>query len=431
MFCPECGRKPPKKTLVRYRLQGRQSVGRERTVKADALPPSAKALRAGAGAPEKSYDLIILGKGAEGISAARHASRGGLKTLLYHGQAGQQKDLNVISGAEIVSDDCYIKRRVPGGFEVMCGERVCFARRLLVCAGIELPTVRFKGAESDVYGSELFLQPYTPKTLAIVGGDAVGLHYAAHFNNAGSAVTVYESTDKIAGSFEREISEEIQRIFEKRGIVFRLGATLAETARPHAEAVIVCAGRKPLTGGLGLENIGVFTRNGAIVTDSRMKTNVPGVFAIGSDGDMLKTDRREAEVAVGAMLGHKQIMDYGDRTHSVLDIEAACIGETLDSARAKGFAARETRVPIKPPLNAYTRKEEGCGICKLVWSEKPRSARARLLGAHILGRGAAEIMPGLSEIIHREICAGQLKNAEFPHRYRAAEEIIMEAVSHA
>jgi dihydrolipoamide dehydrogenase len=179
--------------------------------------------------------------------------------------------------------------------------------------------------------------------------------------------------------------------------------------------------------GFGLESIGVFTERGSIVTDEFMKTNIPGVFAAGDVNGrhmLAHTAYREAETAVNTMLGIPDRMDY-NAVPSVIytNPEAAGIGETLDTALAKGFPARETKLPMQYSGRFTAENERGEGLCKLVWNGE------KLIGAHLLGNPASEVIASFAAVLYREMSAAQIKKLIFPHP--SVAEIIHEAVYNA
>jgi dihydrolipoamide dehydrogenase len=229
--------------------------------------------------------------------------------------------------------------------------------------------------------------------------------------------------DKVAGPFDREISGMLQKVYEKKGVEFRLGTKAGEITG----TTLVSSGRKPVTEGFGLESLGVFIENGAVVTDEYMKTNIPGVYAAGDvNGKWMLAHAayREAGVAVSNILGKKDRMDYGAIPSVIYtDPEAAGIGETLESALAKGYKARETKLPMQYSGRFTAENEWGGGICKLVWNGD------RLIGAHLLGNPASEVVAALSAVLYREMSAEQIKKIVFPHP--SVAEIIHEAVYHA
>ena len=424
------------------------------------------------------YDLIIIGGGPAGYHAAELAAREGLKTLLFEKRAvggvclnegcipskallhsaklydyakggakpygvtcdnpildyaaavrrkdkvvkqlitGIEASLNK-AGVEIIHGDAVIQGRTENGFTVNSHT----AKNLLICTGSEPILPPIKGIENAMTNREILSLTEVPETLTIIGGGVIGLEMASLFNSAGSKVTVYEMTDKIAGPFDRELSDMLQQAYKKKGVEFRLNTRVDEIT----EKTLVSAGRRPAVAGSGLENIGVLTEHGAIVTDEQMKTNVPNVYAAGDVNGksmLAHTAYREAEVAVNNILGRKDRMEY-NAIPSVIytNPEAAAIGETLETAKAKGYDARETKLPMMYSGRFMAENERGEGLCKLVWN------RERLIGAHLLGNPASEIISALSAVLYREMSAEQIKKIIFPHPTVA--EIIKEAVFHA
>ena len=434
------------------------------------------------------YDLIILGGGPAGYHAAEIASGYGLNVLLFekralggvclnegcipsksllysvklydmikhdgdkygvscenpvldYAAAVRRKDKVVAqltggveaglkkNGVEIIRERGVIKGRAEGGYtvEAEAGGAVWQAANLLLCTGSEPAFPPIKGIESAMTNREILALTMIPRTLAIVGGGVIGLEMASLFNSAGSKVTVWEAMDKIAGGFDREISDMLQKIYEKKGVAFRLNAAISDVAELGAEKVLVSTGRRPSVRGIGLESIGVLTERGAVVTDEQMKTNTPGVFAAGDVNGksmLAHTAYREAEVAVNTIRGIKDRMDYSAIPSVIYtNPEAAGIGETLESALSKGMQARETKLPMQYSGRFAAENESGMEICKLVWNG------TRLIGAHMLGNPCSEIIAALSAVMYGEMSAERIKKIIFPHPTVA--EIIKEAVYHA
>ena len=424
------------------------------------------------------YDLIVIGGGPAGYHAAELAANAGLKTLLFekravggvclnegcipskallysaklydyanggarkygvtcqnpvldYAAAVKRKDKVVKklvtgielslkkAGVEILRENAVIQRRTDGGFTV--NDRK--AKHLLICSGSEPVLPPIKGIETAMTNREILALTEVPETLDIIGGGVIGLEMASLFNSAGSKVTVYEMMDKIAGPFDREISDLLQKTYEKKGVTFKLNTQVAEITG----TALVSVGRKPSTGGLGLEKLSVDQERGVIVTDERMKTSVPGVYAAGDVNGksmLAHTAYREAEVAVNNILGKKDIMEYGAIPSVIYtNPEAAGIGETLETAKQKGIDARETKLPMQYSGRFMAENEGGEGLCKLIWDNN------RLIGAHMLGNPCSEIVSTLAAVMFREMSLEQIKKIVFPHPTVA--EIVKEAVFHA
>ncbi|MCL2557076.1 MAG: dihydrolipoyl dehydrogenase, partial [Treponema sp.] len=133
---------------------------------------------------------------------------------------------------------------------------------------------------------------------------------------------------------------------------------------------------------------------------------------------------REAEVAVANIQGAREIMEYGAIPSVIYtNPEAAGIGETLESAKARGLDATEIKLPMQYSGRFLAENEDGAGLCKLVVAD------GRLVGAHMLGNPSSEIVSTLAAILFRQMSVEQIKKIIFPHPTVA--EIIKEALFHA
>lgn len=347
--------------------------------------------------------------------------------------------------AEVVYGEANILGRIEGGFEVAVGEQKYSASKLLICTGSEALVPPIDGLRESVESGfaltnrEILSLTELPESLCIIGGGVIGLEMASYFNSVGTKVTVVEMMDRIAGQTDRDISGILKDVYAARGVDFRLGAKVVsvkdsavvfeqngEKLRIEASKVLVSIGRRAVTKGFGLENIGVLTERGAIVTDEQLKTNVPGVFAAGDVNGrsmLAHTAYREAEVAVNTMVGIRDRMDYSAVPAVIYtDPEAASVGETEETARAKGLDIVVKKLPMSYSGRYLAENEGGKGICKVVLSREGN----RLLGVSMLANPAGEIITAAAAMIGREFRAADVQRVIFPHPTVA--EIIRESV---
>lgn len=132
-----------------------------------------------------------------------------------------------------------------------------------------------------------------PKLLVIIGGGVIGMEFASFFNSLGTEVTVVEMLPKILGGLDGEISSMLQDIYAKKGIKFNLNCKVTEirgnevvyvdkdgkTLSAKGDKILMSVGRRAVTAGIGLENLGLELNRGAVKVDDKMRTNVPNVFA--------------------------------------------------------------------------------------------------------------------------------------------------------
>ncbi|NCA98384.1 MAG: dihydrolipoyl dehydrogenase [Clostridia bacterium] len=451
------------------------------------------------------YDLIVLGGGPGGYLAAERAGGAGLAVLLIeknkiggvclnegcvpsktllnsakiydyatHGQkygvttekatidqavviARKDKVVrNLVAGVkstlkrnQVTIQDGFgqILGRENGVIRVAVGEQVFEGKQLIIATGSEavvppIPGVR-EGLQNGTVltNREILNLTEIPESLVVVGGGVIGLEMASYYQTVGSAVTVIEMLDHIAGNADRELTAILQKNFEKKGIVFHLNAQVTAVGdglvtftkngailKAPAAKTLLSVGRRAVTTGFGLETLGVYTERGRILTDAQGRTNVPGVYAIGDANGvwmLAHAAYREAEVAVNTILGKKDTMRY-NAMPSVLytSPEMAFVGETEETATAKGLKFEKKVLPMGFSGRYLAENEGGDGIIKLLIDPD----RQRILGCHLLGSYASEIILAAGILVESEMRLEAIKELVFPHP--TVGEIIREAIFH-
>jgi dihydrolipoamide dehydrogenase len=273
----------------------------------------------------------------------------------------------------------------------------------------------------------------------VIGGGVIGLEMASYFASAGSEVTIVEALDHIAGESDQELSALLQKNYEKKGLRFLLGAMVTalndagvayqagdESGILAADTVLLAIGRRPNIHGLGLETLGVACERGAILTDAQMRTNIPGVYAIGDVNGksmLAHTAYREAEVAVNDILGDQDAMRY-DAIPGVIytNPELASVGLSEAQAAAQGLPYAVVKLPMRYSGRYLAENEGGDGLCKLVYCPDSR----RVLGLAALCNYASEFIVTAGLAIEAGLTLEQLKKVIFPHPTVA--EIFREAI---
>ena len=335
---------------------------------------------------------------------------------------------------EVVYAEGKICGRTANGFSVEAEGKTYETAKLLIATGSEalvppIPGLREGLAAGHVLTNREILDlDHVPESLCVIGGGVIGLEMASYFCSAGAHIEIVEMMDKIAGPTDREISAMLQKHYEKKGIIFRLGAKVVEVKPGEviyekdgkresvkAEKILCSIGRRAVTANIGLESIGVACERGAILTDDQMKTNVPGVFAAGDVNARIMlahTAYREAEVAINTMLGRKDSMNYNEIPSVIYtNPEVASVGETLDSAKKKGIDAEERKIPMAYSGRFLAENEGGEGICKAVIDKKSH----KLLGVHMMGNPCSEIIVSAALMLNRELRLADLERLVFPH----------------
>ena len=349
------------------------------------------------------------------------------------------------NGVNVVMAEGIIKGKTADGFVIAAGGEEYAADKLILACGSVPVVPPIKGLKEGLASGfvmtnrEILDLEKLPGSLAVMGGGVIGLELACYFSIAGVKVTVIEMLDKIAGPTEKEVSAQLLKEYKKRGIDFKLGCKITEvtdkavvyeekgeTKKVEADAVLCSIGRRAFTQGMGIEELGVYMERGAVVTDEHMQTNIPGVYAVGDiNGKIMlaHTAYREAEVAVNNILGKKDFMRY-NAIPSVIysNPEIASVGETMDSAKAKGIEAKEVKASMRFSGRYMAEVEKGDGFCKLVVDTKKNT----LIGCHMIGSYTSEMIFGVALMIEKQLTIPQIKELVFPHP--TVCEVIREAL---
>lgn len=334
----------------------------------------------------------------------------------------------------VVNNEAVIRGRSADGFVVKAGDDEYTGKRLVIATGSVPSMPPIPGLHEgykDGYvltNREILDITEIPGKLVIIGGGVIGLEMASYFNSAGSRVTVVEMLDHIAGPTDREISTILLNSYKKKGVDFRLSAKVTEITGSEVvfetkegrqsvpfDKVLVSIGRRPFTEGLGLENIGVETERGRIKTDEYMKTNIPGVYAIGDVNGvsmLAHTAYREAEVCISNILGKRDIMRY-NAIPSVIytNPEVGGVGETEESAKEKGLDVEIVKLPLTYSGRYIAENTEMDGIVKVIMDKRYRT----VLGVHMIGSYASEIIYGAAMMIESEMRVEDIRQIVFPH----------------
>lgn len=338
------------------------------------------------------------------------------------------------AGVDVVMENGEIQGRSAEGFTVKAGDTDYVGKKLLICTGSTAAVPPIPGLREAVASGfamtnrEILDMTKVPEKLVVIGGGVIGLEMASYFNSVGSKVTVIEMLDHIAGPTDREISNILQKNYKKKGVEFLLGCAVKSVGTDSvtyekdgkefsvpADCVLVSIGRRAMTQGIGLENIGVITERGAIVTDDQMRTNVAGVWAAGDVNGksmLAHTAYREGEVAVNNMVGKKDLMHYNSIPAVIYtNPEVASVGETEETIKAKGLDAKVQSFTLKYSGRYIAENEGGDGIVKIIIGNEHRN----ILGVHMIGNYASEIIYGAAMMVEKQMRVENVQKMVFPH----------------
>ena len=271
-----------------------------------------------------------------------------------------------------------------------------------------------------------------PASLTIVGGGVIGMEFASFFSSLGVPVTVIEMMDEILGGLDKELAALLRADYAKRGVNFLLNTRVtsfektaegvrigyenaAGSGALESDKVLMSVGRRPVTAGFGLENLNVrMTERGRIEVDEFMQTSLPGVYACGDlNGKSLlaHTAVRQAEVAVHHLLGKEDAMSYKAIPGVVYtNPEIASVGATEEALVKAGTAYRAIKLPMTYSGRFVAENEGVNGLCKVLVDDADH-----LLGVHILGNPASELIVMAGMMIEDGRKLSDWKRYVFPH----------------
>jgi dihydrolipoamide dehydrogenase len=320
------------------------------------------------------------------------------------------------------------------------------AKNVVIATGSEvMPLPGIEIDEKHIVSSTGALElKQVPKKMVVIGGGYIGLEMGSVWSRLGAEVVVVEYMDKIVPAMDGDVSKEFKKLLEKQGLTFKLGTKVlsAKTAKNEvelvlepaaggaqekikADIVLVSVGRRPHTQGLGLEKIGVTPdERGRIAIKADFSTEVKGVYAIG-------------DVVVGPMLAHKAEEEgiacveniAGQHGHVNYDAipgvvythpEVASVGKTEEEVKKLGIAYNVGKFPFLANSRARANGDSD-GFVKIIADK----ATDRILGAHIIGPQAGELIQGL--VVGMEFKAAAEDIARTSHGHPGLSEAVKEA----
>ena len=310
------------------------------------------------------------------------------------------------------------------------------AKHVIIATGSRPRDLPFLKIDHDrVWDStDAMMAQQPPKTLAIVGAGAIGCEFADVYAAFGTQVTIIEVAERILPLEDRDCSAVVEKSYRKRGMNVLTGTKLekaeigkdgvkltvktpkGETQVIEAERVLSAIGRAPLVEDIGLKEAGVkLDERGFIAIDRQMKTNVEGIYAIGDvAGPPLLAHKgsHEGVQCVEAIHGDPHAgIDYGNIPNcTYCHPEVASVGLTEEQAREKGYDVEVGSFPWTANGRALTAGETE-GFVKIIRDKK----YSELLGAHIVGPHATELIAEFVVGRHLESTAEEMDRAIHPH----------------
>ena len=316
---------------------------------------------------------------------------------------------NLLSGVD--ADVIDGRATIVNSNTVAVGEKHYTARKILIATGGWPHIPNFPGSDLAVSSNEIFDLASFPERIVIVGGGYIAVEFAGIFNGLGARVTQLYRGPLFLRGFDPDIRAHASQEIRKSGVALRFETNVESIARSAdglqltltdgetltADAVLYATGRKPNLNGLGLENVNIdLTATGSIAVDGDFQTTEPGVFALGDCTDTMELT--PVALAEGMAFARKQ---FGN-TQPAVDYEfiptavfcqpnIGTVGFTEDEARAEFGDITLYKSAFRPMKHTISGRDEKT-FMKLIVD----SASDRVVGVHMMGPDAGEIIQGIA-----------------------------------
>ncbi len=414
------------------------------------------------------YDVVVIGSGPGGYVAAIRSSQLGLKTacieknktlggtclnvgcipskVLLHDSANSkgfsemmERKTKVVSGFTSGIELLFKKNKIDsfqgeGVFQdphtISVGGQKIEAKYIILATGsepISLPFLPFDEKKILSSTGALALSKI-PKKMLIVGAGVIGVELGSVYRRLGSEVVFIEFLDRICPAFDGSLSKALQKSLTQQGMIFHLSHKVVQaegtnltvegpsgTIQFSADVVLVAVGRRPFSRGLGLEKVGIqVDAKGFVPIDDSFRTSQPHIFAIGDlvDGPMLAHKASEEGVAVAELIaGHHPTLNYiAIPNVAYTHPEVAAVGLTEEEVKARNIPYKTSQFPFKANSRARCIDDDE-GFIKIIAETSSR----RILGVHMIGPNASELIAEGVLAIQLKATADQLADTCFAH----------------
>lgn len=346
-------------------------------------------------------------------------------------QEGTSQKINQ-SGITLISSEATLSgENNDGSINILANKEVFKAKKVIIGTGSDNFVPPIPGLETTSYMSsrEILQLTDTPKSLTVIGGGVLGVEFASLFATLGVQVDLIEMNSEILPNMDKELAGMVRSYYENKGIKFHLGAKASKAEnktiwvqkneKEYAitnEAILLAVGRKPSIDSLNLESLNIKTERGAILVNKQMQTSHPNVYASGDSigGSMLAhTALQEGAVAAMSILGQNHQVNYQAIPNVVYtNPELASVGYNEENLVKENIPF----YTVKAPLAASGRflldnTMDTPNLFKALIHKETQ----KVLGVHILGNPASEIIAIAGIAIQKDMTVNELKSMVFPH----------------
>jgi dihydrolipoamide dehydrogenase len=355
---------------------------------------------------------------------------------------------HVVGTAELLAKDGAWKPH-----QVKVGDKVLTAKHVIVATGARakgLPGITIDGERIIEYRKAMTLGAM-PKTMIVIGAGAIGVEFASFYRSLGVEVTIVEFLPRIVPNEDPDVSKELARAFEKRGIALAMGhkVTSAKNAGDRvdvtieareggatkamtADVLLMATGIQANTENIGLDRVGAVLERGFIKVDERLQA-ADGVYAI---GDVIGRGLAHVASAEGVYVaeliaGHAHAVapNYAAvPACTYCHPEIASVGLTEEKAREKAVPIKVGKFPFRP-LGKALAAGETTGFIKVIW----HAETGALVGAHMIGPAVTDLVGEMTLAKNTEVNAESLVSTIHAHPTfaEALKEATEDALGHA
>ena len=334
----------------------------------------------------------------------------------------------------------------PGTVEVLDVEgqkEVIKTKNIIIATGSSVMKLPIPGIDSEgvITSDEALSLSELPSKMIIIGGGVVGIEFAGIFKALGVEVTVVEMLPRILLPIDEEIARRLTQILKRKGIEILTDCKVKEITKNNqnlevlvsttdgekkleTEKVLLAAGRVPELGNIDVQRLGIELDKGAIKVDEKMRTNIPGIYAVGDVVGKIMLAHvasREGTVAIENISGKEVLMDYKVVPNCVFSMpEVASVGLTEEEARKENDNIKVSKFPFMANGKALGMGETE-GMVKIIAD----ADTFELLGLHILGAHASDLIAEGALALSMEATAFEIVNTI--HAHPTLAEAIAEA----
>jgi dihydrolipoamide dehydrogenase len=334
----------------------------------------------------------------------------------------------------------------PGIVEVtdIAGQKeVIKTKNIIIATGSKVMRLPIPGIDSEgvISSDEALSLSELPSRMLIIGGGVVGIEFAGIFKALGVEVTIVEMLPRILLPIDEEIVRRLTQLLKRKGIEILTDCKVREIKKNNqnlevlistnngekkieTEKVLLAAGRVPELGNIDIQGLGIELDKGAIKVDEKMRTNIPGIYAVGDVVGKIMLAHvasREGIVAVENISGKEVLMDYKVVPNCVFSMpEVASVGLTEEEARKENNNIKVSKFPFTANGKALAMGEAE-GLVKIIAD----ADTYELLGFHILGAHASDLIAEGTLALSMEATAFEIVSTI--HAHPTLAEAIAEA----